>query len=304
VKIPYLGFAGVFVMLAIFFKFAHVPSFTNTETIKGGLGALKHPHTALGMLAIFMYVGGEVAVGSALINYFELPKLGGLAHETASKFLAFYWGGLMIGRFMGAFALSAMRGATKYALVLMVPLVAFIFLAALPKIASVLGGLPVFNTYFDASAIANANSICSWDNVARYGVMLLVLLVAFFIGAASAHRMLVLFAAVIIGLLITSMSTSGETAKWSVLGVGLFCSVMWSNIFSLAIEGLGPEKSQASSLLVMAIVGGAVLPYLQGKIADNWGMQISFVVPMVAFAYIAFYGIYGYRAGRSSTAGT
>ena len=305
VKIPYLGFAAVFIMLAIFFKFAHVPSFTNTETIKGGFGALKHPHTALGMLAIFMYVGGEVSVGSVLINYFELPKLGGLTHETASKFLAFYWGGLMIGRFMGAFALSAMRGATKYTLVALVPLVAFIFLASLPKIASVLGGLPVFNIYFDASAIANANSICSLDNVTRYGAMLLVLLVAFFIGAASSHRMLVLFAAIIIGLLITSMSTSGETAKWSVLGVGLFCSVMWSNIFSLAIEGLGSEKSQASSLLVMAIVGGAFIPYLQGKVADHWdNLQISFIVPMIAFAYIAFYGIYGYRAGRNSTAGT
>jgi FHS family L-fucose permease-like MFS transporter len=129
--------------------------------------------------------------------------------------------------------------------------------------------------------------------------------VAFFIGAASSHRMLVLFAAIIIGLLITSMSTSGETAKWSVLGVGLFCSVMWSNIFSLAIEGLGSEKSQASSLLVMAIVGGAFIPYLQGKVADHWdNLQISFIVPMIAFAYIAFYGIYGYRAGRNSTAGT
>ncbi len=304
VKIPYLGFAAVFILLAVFFKFAHVPSFTNTETIEGGLGALKHPHTALGMLAIFMYVGGEVTVGSALINYLGTPKLGGLAHEVASKFLAFYWGGLMIGRFMGAFALSAIRGATKYVLVVCVPVIAFIFLASLPKIATALGALPVFNTYFDASAIANASAICSWDNVVRYGALLGVLLVAFLIGAASAHRMLVLFSAVIIGLLLTSMSTSGETAKWSILGIGLFCSVMWSNIFSLAIEGLGPQKSQASSLLVMAIVGGAVLPPLQGKIADAYGIQISFIVPMIAFAYIAFYGIYGYRAGRNSTAGT
>ena len=83
--------------------------------------------------------------------------------------------------------------------------------------------------------------------------------------------------------------------------MGLFCSVMWSNIFSLAIEGLGAQKSQASSLLVMAILGGAVLPPLQGWIADNVGIQTSFVVPMAAFAYIAFYGIYGYKAGRNPT---
>jgi FHS family L-fucose permease-like MFS transporter len=128
-----------------------------------------------------------------------------------------------------------------------------------------------------------------------------VLLIAFYLGEASAHRMLALFSAVIIGLLITSMSTSGEVAEWSILGVGLFCSVMWSNIFSLAIEGLGPLKSQASSLLVMAILGGAVLPPLQGWIADHKGIQTSFAVPMVAFAYIAFYGLYGYKAGRTAT---
>jgi FHS family L-fucose permease-like MFS transporter len=302
VKIPYLGFAAVFVLLAVFFKFVHVPSFTNTGTIEHGLGALKHPHTALGMLAIFMYVGGEVSVGSAIINYLGLPKLGGLAHEAASKFLAFYWGGLMIGRFMGAFALSAIRGIVKHSLVILVPVAAFLFIASLPKIATTLANVPGFNTYFDESAIANVSAVCSWENVTHYGALLAVLLVAFFLGGASAHRMLVLFAAVIIGLLLTSMSTSGETAKWSILGVGLFCSVMWSNIFSLAIEGLGPQKSQASSLLVMAILGGAVLPPLQGWIADHWGIQPSFIVPMIAFAYIAFYGIFGYKAGRTAEA--
>jgi FHS family L-fucose permease-like MFS transporter len=96
------------------------------------------------------------------------------------------------------------------------------------------------------------------------------------------------------------MLTAGQTAQWAVLGVGLFCSVMWSNIFSLAIEGLGNLKSQASSLLVLAILGGAVLPPVQGAVADRWGIQCSFVVPMVAFAYVGFYGLYGYRAGRAA----
>jgi MFS transporter, FHS family, L-fucose permease len=274
VKMPYLGFAGVFVLLAVFFKFAHLPSFTNPDKIESGWGALKHPHTALGMLAIFMYVGGEVTVGSAIINYFGQPNLGGLKHEEASKFLAFYWGGLMVGRFMGAFALSAMQKTLKHILVALVPIVAFI-------------------TIWILSGQYNA---------LHYGAALVVLLVAFYLGEASAHRMLALFSAVIIGLLITSMCTSGETAKWTILGVGLFCSVMWSNIFSLAIEGLGPQKSQASSLLVMAILGGAILPPSQGWIADHWGIQASFVVPMVAFAYIAFYGIYGYKAGRNAPA--
>ncbi len=87
-------------------------------------------------------------------------------------------------------------------------------------------------------------------------------------------------------------------AQWSVLAVGMFCSVMWSNIFSLAIEGLGPLKSQGSSLLIMAILGGALLPPLQGFLADRQGIQFSLIVPAIAFAYIAFYGFYGYRAGR------
>ncbi|MDB6018235.1 MAG: fucose permease [Pedosphaera sp.] len=270
VKIPYLCFAGVFVLLAIFFKCMHLPNFTNTEEISQGVGALKHPHTVLGMLAIFMYVGGEVTVGSTIINYLGLPKLGGLAHEAASKYLAFYWGGLMIGRFMGAFALSAMKKTLKHTLVALVPVAAFITIWLLS----------------------------GQDNALHYGAALVVLLVAFYLGEASAHRMLALFSAVIIGLLLTSMCTEGETAKWSILGVGLFCSVMWSNIFSLAIEGLGPLKSQASSLLVMAILGGALLPPLQGVIADHWGIQTSFIVPMSAFAYVAFYGLYGYKAGR------
>jgi FHS family L-fucose permease-like MFS transporter len=274
VKFPYLGFAAVFVLLAVFFKFAHLPAFTNTEKIEQGLGALKHPHTALGMLAIFMYVGGEVSVGSAIINYLGLPKLGGLGHEQASKFLAFYWGGLMVGRFMGAFALSAMQKTLKHTLVALVPVAAFITIWA----------------------------VSGQYNAFHYSAALVLLLVAFYLGEASAHRMLALFSAVIIGLLLTSMCATGETAKWSILGVGLFCSVMWSNIFSLAIEGLGPQKSQASSLLVMAILGGAVLPPLQGTIADNYGIQTSFVVPMLAFAYIAFYGLYGYKAGRTATA--
>jgi FHS family L-fucose permease-like MFS transporter len=98
--------------------------------------------------------------------------------------------------------------------------------------------------------------------------------------------------------LATGIGTEGDTSKWAILGIGLFCSVMWSNIFALAIEGLGPLKSQGSSLLVMAVLGGALLPPLQGAVADHFGVQRSFVVPMVAFAYIAFYGLYGYRAGR------
>ena len=226
------------------------------------------------MLAIFMYVGGEVTVGSAIVNFLGTPRLGSVPHEAASRFLAYYWGGLMIGRFMGAFALSDLRGWLRNGLIVLVPAAAFAVVAS-------------------ASGLSNA---------LHYGVFLAVLPVVFFLGAASPQRMLALFSAVIIALLAAGMLTEGGTAKWTVLAVGMFCSVMWSNIFSLAIEGLGPLKSQGSSLLVMAILGGAILPPLQGAIADRFGIQNSFVVPMVAFAFITFYGLYGYRAGRRNLA--
>jgi MFS transporter, FHS family, L-fucose permease len=271
VKIPYVCFAIVFVVLAIVFKFVHVPSFTNKEHIARGIGALRHPHTVLGMIAIFMYVGGEVTVGNNIILLLGTPKLGSLARADASQFLAFYWGGLMIGRFMGAFALSDMRKQMKHAFTVLVPAAAFVVV-----------GL-----------------ISNWHNAAHYGIFLTVLLIAFFLGEASPNRMLALFGAIVILLLATGMTTAGEAAKWAVLCVGLFCSVMWSNIFSLAIEGLGELKSQASSLLVMAIIGGAALPALQGRVADHIGVQSSFIIPIIAFAYVGFYGLKGYKIGRN-----
>ena len=275
-KIPYLCVAGIFVLLAVFFKLAHVPNFTNTEGVTSGAGALKHPHMALGMVAIFMYVGGEVTVGSLLINFLGTPRLGSIPPEIAGNFVSLYWGGLMIGRFMGAFSLSALNRNTKTALVIAVPVLAFAIIAFIPKLGI--------------------------DSALHYAPFLVLLVVAFFVGGASAPRMLAIFGTIIVGLLIASTITSGVVALWTVLAVGLFCSVMWSNIFSLAIEGLGPLKSQASSLLVMAIFGGAILPPVQGKLADLVGIQASFIVPMLAFAYVVFYGLFGHRAGRSPAA--
>jgi FHS family L-fucose permease-like MFS transporter len=163
-----------------------------------------------------------------------------------------------------------MRGWLKKTLTVVVPVVAFVVIV-------ITSGL---------------------SNALHYGVFLAILPVMFFLGAAGPQRMLALFSVVIIGLLATSMLTDGATALWTILAVGMFCSVMWSNIFALAIEGLGSLKSQGSSLLVMGILGAAVLSPLQGEVADLFGIQHSFVVPMVAFAFITFYGVYGYRAGR------
>lgn len=272
VRVPYLCFAIVFVLLAVCFKFARLPGFSNSAHIVRGPGALRHPHTVLGMLAIFMYVGGEVAVGSAIINFLGSPKIGGMAADTASRFLAYYWGGLMIGRFMGAFALSDLSRGRKSLFILLVPVLAFFLVAGL----------------------------AGWKVALPYGVLLATLWVAFRMGGGGASRMLALFSAIIVGLLTAAMLGSGTMAQWAVLGVGLFCSVMWSNIFSLAIEGLGDLKSQASSLLVMAILGGALLPPLQGMIADQFGIQVSFLVPAMAFIYVGSYGLWGHKVGRAT----
>ncbi|HQG46588.1 MAG TPA: MFS transporter, partial [bacterium] len=206
VKTPYLCFAAVFLVLAVIFKFIHLPNFSNAEQVTRGAGALQHPHTVLGMIAILMYVGGEVAVGSAIINFLGTPRLGSLPHEAASRYLSFYWGGLMIGRFMGAFALSDMEKRKKNLLVAGIPVLAFFVILGLS----------------------------GWHEALHYGLFLLILIGAFYLGENSAHRMLALFSGVIIVLLLTGMTTSGTTAQWTILAVGLFCSVMWSNIFSLA----------------------------------------------------------------------
>jgi FHS family L-fucose permease-like MFS transporter len=304
VKIPYLCVAAALVLIAVFFTVAHLPDFSVKQQLSRGAATLTYAHTVLGMVAIFMYVGGDIGVGSAVINYLGLPKLGGLSHEAASKFLAFYYGGLMIGRIMGFFALSDMKTRVRRAVVILVPMLAFALVALFAKLTTALGALPVLRTFFDPAAIANVGSVCSWDNVCHFGILLAIVLAAFFLGEASPHRMLALFSVVIIFLLTAGMLASGNLAKWSILGVGLFVSIMWPNIFSLAIEGLGPLKSQGASLLMIGAMGCAVLPPLQGWVADKQGIQFSFIVPMCAFAYTAFYGLYGYRAGRQRDAGT
>jgi FHS family L-fucose permease-like MFS transporter len=128
-----------------------------------------------------------------------------------------------------------------------------------------------------------------------YGVFLLVNLGAFFLGKSLPNRTLYLFASINIVLLFIALTNTGAIALWAIIAIGLFNSIMWSNIFTLAIAGLGKYTSQGSSLLVMMILGGAILPLFQGMIADGYGVHISFIVPVFSYLYIAFYGISGYK---------
>ena len=283
VKVPYLAFCIIFVVLAVVFFAIRLPH-VGEGKIEPGMGALQFPHVVLGVLAIFMYVGGEVSVGSSIINFLGQPGVAGLAPVEASKYVSLFWGGMLIGRFMGAVELSEMEKINKQLFLIAIPIICFLLFWVL---RSWNGDLKLFD--FNAG----------WVIVKNYLPLLVLCWVLFQFGKALAGRTLFIFAVTIVVLLGVSIVCGGKMAMWCVVGIGLFTSIGWPNIFSLALDGGGIYKSQISSLLVMAILGGALLPPLQGLIADHSSIQISFVVPMVAYAYIAFYGLIGHRIGRA-----
>lgn len=268
VRIPYLFFSLVFLLLALLIWMAKLPRVTREEQMEKSAGALRYPHLVLGALAIFMYVGGEVSIGSFMISYLKLPNISNLTDAEGSTYVAFYWGGLMIGRFLGAVSMSNMKSQMNKILLMI----------GIPAIAL----LVIF--YFHGLHIALI-----------YLIFLVLNFFAFLAGRSLPNRTLYIFSFISISLLLVSIISEGEIAMWSVIGIGLFNSIMWPNIFTLAIEGLGKFKSQGSSLLVMAILGGAVVPLIQGSFADRFGVHLSFLVPIICYLYIAFYGIYGYK---------
>lgn len=229
---PYLGLAVVLILLAIGVYLFNLPALEETtekadDSKHSLMDALKTPHVFFGVLAIFFYVGGEVAIGSFMINYLELPEIGNMSGAVAASHVAFYWGGAMVGRFIGSALL-----------------------------------------------------------------------------AKFSPRLLLAVFAVINGLLvITTMSTTGTVAVYSIVAIGLFNSIMFPTIFSLGIERMGPLTGKASSLLIMAIVGGALIPWIQGVIADQIGLQHAFFIPLICYAYIVFYGLSGSKV-RSVPAAT
>ena len=269
VKIPYLAFCIVFLILAGIFFFIKLPHIGEGK-IEKGAGALKFPHVVLGIIAIFMYVGGEVSVGSSIINFLGQPSIAGLSAMAASKYVAMFWGGLLIGRFMGAVELSEMNSKNKQIIMAIIPILAFLIMLLLQ----------------------------GWDVTRDYLPLIFLCWVMFQFGKSNAARSLTIFMGTIVLLLAIAIIAGGKVAMWCVVGVGLFSSIGWSNTFSLALEGTGTLKSQVSSLLVMAIFGGAVLPPVMGHIADLGGLQISYFVPLIAYGYVGFYGLIGHRIGR------
>ncbi|MDG4654346.1 sugar MFS transporter [Chryseobacterium arthrosphaerae] len=265
-RIPYLIFAAILLLVGILISRVKLPSFQmETEETVQGWGALKFSHLKFGVFTMFCYVGGEVAVGSFIISFLEETMK---FNEAISKnYLSLYWGGAMIGRFLGAISLNQSISQAKKA-VFMLGAAALVFLV-------------IFS-------IVNL----TFDQISFFLVFIVLNFAAFFVGKAAPARTLSIFAAINVILLISTMVSHGEMAMYSVLGIGIFNSIMFSNIYTLAISGLGKYTSQGSSLVVMAILGGAIVPIFQGLLADQFGVQHSFIIPVFCYLVILIFGAY------------
>lgn len=279
VKLPYLGLAATLLIIAVLIKVAKLPQFKAKNQIKvskAGAGALQHRHLVLGMICIFMYVGGEVAIGSTIINFLKLPQIAGFEEAASKHYLAFYWGGAMLGRFFGAIALANFKNDIyKYFLIALISILTF---------------LTVFGIY-------------GIDNALIITGLIAVHFIVLLLGRFIPNRTVGLYAGSVIILLLMGTFLEGHVAMWSIIAIGLFNSIMFPTIFDLAIKGLGVHTSQGSSLLVMAIVGGAIIPPLQGLFADITGsFQLSFLVPILCYVYILYYGFVGYKPKKVNLA--
>lgn len=285
-KTPYLIYGLLFIGLAIMVRFVYLPAFVAKDEIQKGTEVLKNRHLLLGMVAIFTYVGGEVAIGSFLINFFGLENIMGMNEAEGSKFLSYYWGGAMIGRFLGSISMSSMTDKfKKYTLMAAVMVISFLVIYLITGIRNEQG-------HFSLSFIPFAN-------ISLFLLFLMLNYLAFLVSGPNPAKTLSVFAMSVVVLLLIVILSNGYLAFWSAIAIGAFNSILWSNIFTLAIKDLGKYTSQGSSLLVMMIVGGAIIPPLQGAIADTAGIQVSFVLPLICYLYVFFYGVRGYKIRES-----
>lgn len=279
IRYPYAIYAGIFLLLAVWIAFTRLPE--PPHAAHAGGNALRHPQLRWGMVAIFCYVGAEVAIGSLIISYLGSAGVLALPEASAKHYLSLYWGGAMTGRFLGAIALS--RGIES------------------PKRTLIMAGVGA--AMFALLYLLNASERFELQHIWPMAVLIVANMVAFLFAGAQPARALGLFAIAAVTLLMISVATSGAWAMWAIIAIGLFNSIMWSNIFTLAIDGLKEDTSQGSSLLVMMIVGGALIPWLQATLADalatsadpDAGLQPSFLLPAICYAFLAWYGFKGSR---------
>jgi len=270
VKIPYLVLGLAFLLVAILLKFSSIPDKPaavveiENEVNSSRSSALKYPQLIMGMIAIFVYVGVEVSTASNLPAYME-SKLGFLTQDVA-PYISLYWASLMIGRWTGAVG-------------------AFTNDMNLQKVFKFLAPYLAFGVFLLVNAIAKHDLTPFYV----YGLIILVLIAADILSKGNPARMLLLFSILGIVALGIGMTTSGMTSVYAFTSVGLFCSTLWPCIFTLAISGLGKNTSQGSSFLIMMIMGGGIVSWSQGVLSESIGIQSSYIVGVLCFAYLAFY---------------
>lgn len=266
VKTPALILFGLFILCAIILWFSKLPVVTNNETLDKDLGALKYPQLTLGMLAIFVYVGVEVSIQSNLGALLQMPEIKGIDHTKISHFISLYWGSLMIGRWTGSLAVFNFKPITKRIMQFVTPLIAFAVIFGVNYLRG--SNVDDFYFYIPYILIASLIFVLSGDNPARTLMILSLTACA---------------------MMIVGLMSTGNLALYSFISGGLFCSVMWPCIFALAINGLGKYTNQGSSLLVMMILGGALIPPFQGFLVDKLNPHSSYIVTVFCFAYLAWY---------------
>ncbi|MBK7130720.1 MAG: MFS transporter [Crocinitomicaceae bacterium] len=262
-RMMWLSFGLVVVLVGLMY------SYFKGKKQKEGWGAMQYPQLTLGMLAIFVYVGVEVAVGSNLGELLKQEKFGGFDSSEIAPFISMYWGSLMIGRWAGAINAFKLSQSTKAILRFIVPLIAFAVVLGFSRIM----GYQVDYFYW-------------------YILCVLIQIFAFIITKDKPALTLAVFGILGVAAILTGLMSSGQIAIYAFLSAGLFCSIMWPCIFSLSLAGLGKYQSQGSGFLVMMILGGAIIPPLQGKLSDVIGIQPSFIVGLICFAYLAFFAVY------------
>ncbi|MBK7560633.1 MAG: MFS transporter [Chitinophagaceae bacterium] len=231
-----------------------------------GWGAMKYPQLVLGMLAIFVYVGVEVAIGSNLGELLKRKEFGGYQASQVAPFISMYWGGLMIGRWAGSISAFNFSSKTKQLLTFIVPLIAF-------------------------GVVLGVNSLAKYDvkPLLWYVVCVALQIAVFYLSGNKPARTLLLFSIMGIVAMLIGLFTEGKVAVYAFLSGGLACSIMWPSIFALSIAGLGKYTTQGSAFLIMMILGGAIIPPIQGKLSDIIGIHQSFLVAVICFAYLALF---------------
>jgi FHS family L-fucose permease-like MFS transporter len=271
VPLPFIIMGVIVLLVAVAIFTIKLPVIDKGSGVKKSIW--KYPHVVLGAFGIFAYVGAEVGNAGLIVNYLK-NSIEGVSAEMASTYAAIYWGGAMIGRFFGSFMFSDMKQGKK--LSYLIPVLALAFIAG------------AFVTDWN------------WKIGLIFTLVAIVNFIIMQIGTGKAARTLAIFALAAALLDIATTFTTGQVALWTVISIGLFNSIMFPNIFTLAVKDLdNAELSGASGLINSLIVGGALIPPIMGGIADNFGYTWAFLVPALCYLYILFYSVKGSTIRRA-----